>query len=536
MIISVKRAAALATTLSFLVTHTVFAGAVIPPSPSAELSTLVPEKISLPAELGTIQKQVFAGRDKPFLIYIQDAHAVMDAQQNIQKLIAYLQEKYGIDLVTLEAGEGPLDPTLLRAFPDAFLKTKVTEDYLKRGELNGAESAAILNPKQARYFGIEDWKLYEENYLAYLRAVEKQPEILKRLSAEKKRLDAERKNVFSAGLNEFHEKVEAFEDDRLPLADLLEFLSRNVPDPVKYPHLSSLTKSIHKEASDASVRRMAESFKKKYAARLEKQALMKFNERHQAFLAGGMDAGTFLKSLVETGKGLGLTPKLSSAMQERLGEVEMLSAIKGTRLFDELHSFLKDTRERFLTTDAQRTLSVKFEEIRFLKDLAFLQLTRDQWTDRANPAALRLLGPSLIAPAEAFYRTAIKRDEAFRRNLASLMKKEKSKAAILLAGGFHSEGFEETSRKAGYSYAIVTPKINSLQGHELYADVMQGKVSYKNYLQTTFYDAFMRHATLELVGGMNEPDFRRNMKVWRDEVIRALSKEGRIAEAGSYTV
>src|SRR3989338_3151532 len=119
------------------------------------------EKLVIPEELGSIQAEHRAGDGRPYVVYIQDAHAILDAQTKIEKLIGYLQEEYGFGLVALEGGEGELDPTLLRTFPDEFVKRRVMESYLRRGELTGAQMAAIFHPGNAAYFGIEDWKIYE---------------------------------------------------------------------------------------------------------------------------------------------------------------------------------------------------------------------------------------------------------------------------------------------------------------------------------------------------------------------------------------
>ena len=52
------------------------------------------DRIIIPEELGNIQTQFKAAGDVPFIILIQDAHAIPDAQVSIQKIIDYLQDKY----------------------------------------------------------------------------------------------------------------------------------------------------------------------------------------------------------------------------------------------------------------------------------------------------------------------------------------------------------------------------------------------------------------------------------------------------------
>lgn len=522
--------------------------------PAEGPSVLMPriDKISIPQELGSIEAKYQASEEKPFIVVIQDAHAIIDAQTNIQGLIRFFQEKYGIRLIAFEGDKGKLDPTLLRSFPDEFIKKKILNEYLDQGELTGTEMAAILNPKAAEYHGIEDWKLYEENYVAYLKTSQKKEAILKKLGEIKGKLDQERKQIYSVELNEFHEHVEAFQEEKSHLLELLKYLTglKSFTDSRSaihetYPHLAILLdsmakdESLQKESLDVSIRSLAESFKKKYAARLDKKEFMEFNENYQSYVTARMDPGSFLKFVVNLAHSKGLKPRLTPLMQELLGNAETLSTIKGTKLFDELQIFLAAIEEKLITKSDERETSKKYQRIRLLKDLASLELSRDQLEqyEKAPQEYLQLLDKTKdeLSPAIEFYRIARERDNAFHRNLVSLLKKEKAKAAIVLAGGFHANGIEKNIKKEGYSYALIMPKINSLTGQEVYSEIMQGKLSYKQYLETSFYDAFMRASSVKLFNEFNEPDFKKNLKLWRDEVIRQLSNEGRITQASQYT-
>lgn len=544
------RISALFTLMTFSFTDLAFAQPLlISPKSEALISNLLPAAISIPENLGTIQIQQKGGAENPFVVFIQDAHAVVDAQNNIQELIQYLNGKYGIDLVALEGGKGRLDPTLLRTFPDEFIKKKILKDYLDRGELAGAQMAAILNPKEEIYEGIEDWDLYQANYIAYLKASANRSELTAELKRVKLKTDSERRQVYSENLNDLHEQVDSFRSEKTHLLDFLKFLIRHKAVPRahwnEYPHLKPLLESVAMDESrragtlDAAVRKMAQGFKTKYAAKLAQKKLMKFNEIDQAYSAGSLDTGNFLKQMVEIAGEIGVSPKLSPSMKELLGQAETLSSLRGTKIFEDLDALIATLEEKYAASDAERDLVERYKKIRLLEDLIGLQLAKDQVEayQRAPESYRDILGglASQLTPAEEFYDLALRRDQAFHENLEKLLKKEKRKSAIVLAGGFHSTGFEKTLQASDYSYAIVTPKISSLYGHETYAGVMEGKLSYKKYLNTTFYDAFMRHSMLNMVKELDQPNFRKNLKLWRDDVIRKLAAEGRTAEAGEYT-
>ncbi len=561
------RIAAVLTAAIFGITNTGLAQTPVPMTldQKSAVGIILPADFKIPETLGSIQAR-FSDNvpGKPFVIIVQDAHGIVDAQNNIQKIIAHLQAAYGLNLIAIEGGDGRLDPTLFRTFPDEFVKKKIMDGYLRRGELTGSEMAAIFNPSEGLYHGIEDWNLYEENYFAYLRATQKKERILEGLKAARESLDKERLKVYASKLNEFHEQTGKFETENTYLPQLLKFLGSfegTRERLAQYSEIEKLFQSLEFEAEssekqgdlDAAIRPMAEAFKTKYLDRMTTQQAMVFHKYHQDFLTGQSDPAHFLQYLVNTGKSFGLKAKLTPSLARLLGHSQTLAAIKGTRLFDELESLLTEVENTLISTPEERELAKKYRHLNLLRDLAMLELTRHQWEElqalsdkrsavrkeTTNSFSLNAYPLSLTTdfqPALEFYRLALERDKAFRKNLAGLLKKEKSKTALVLAGGFHSQGLEQSLKEEGYSYAVITPKIQSLEGQETYADVMQGKgISYKPYLKTTFYDAFVKDASIRLASEFNEPEFRQKIRAWRDGVIRQLAKEGRITETKDYT-
>jgi len=153
------------------------------------------QELVVPPELGTIQEMDVGKRmsndgkfksgfsssvilppsSGKFVILIQDAHSIPDAQRSLAKLIEYFQEKYGVGTVALEGAEGKLDPTLFRMFPDAEKRKAVFDDYLATGELSGVAAASVLMQGKAEFVGIEDWRLYEEGVHAFLSVLGDRP-------------------------------------------------------------------------------------------------------------------------------------------------------------------------------------------------------------------------------------------------------------------------------------------------------------------------------------------------------------------------
>ncbi|MFA7001703.1 MAG: ATP-binding protein, partial [Candidatus Omnitrophota bacterium] len=502
-------------------------------------------KIEIPEALGHIEVQKRSSDQGPLVIYIQDAHAVVSAQNHIRELIAYLRGQYGINLVALEGGSGTLDPLLLRSFPDAFVKGQVFRRYLERGELTGASLSALLDEKDGTYAGIEDWKLYEDNYFAYRRALERQGGVLKALEIRRAESDRERQTAYSPEMNAFHEKTEAFRDERLSLPDFLKYLSAFSPLPPIGPELTAVMQSLEAEsnrpqgAADVSIKKMAEAFERKNLLQLTPQAQKEWSEKTQAWQTGALDSGSYLQYLIDAGRKAGLKPRLSPALREMAGQAQTLSMVKGTRLFGELEALLKDLTGRFAPDPGARELAARYERLRLLRDLARMEVTREQYEKfrSGSQAYLDEIPGSRenLLEAVEFYEIALERDAVFQERLETLMKERKTNAAIVVTGGFHARGFERALEKSGASYAIVTPKIDSLTGSAAYAGQMRGEFSFKKNLETSFYDAFMKHASGALSEELKGAELGKNLRAWREEVIRRLALEGRASESGAYT-
>jgi hypothetical protein len=196
---------------------------------SARAEILIPEfsvqdlsRITLPEHIGKIEER-FQGASDDFVWVIQDAHAVIDSQDKIHQTIQFLQEKAGTKLIAFEGADGRLDPTLFRAFPDAFSKEKTAREYLSRAELSGVEMAAIFNSKDAVYQGVEDQSVYDDNFAAYVRAAEEQKKVLTVLQEKQEVFDSSRKNIYSPELNLFHEEVQSLQEEKKGLLDFMKY-------------------------------------------------------------------------------------------------------------------------------------------------------------------------------------------------------------------------------------------------------------------------------------------------------------------------
>ena len=156
------RAVSTFTLLVFLLTELARAESLPPGTPAVKQRSepLAVESVTIPEAWGRIQES-YRGRDSsPAVVLIQDAHAVPEAQRNIQKIIDYLQRNHGLRWVALEGASGELAPQIFKSFPDKETLKKTFDRYFEDGELTGGAAAAIFNQEGGRYDWIEEWNLY----------------------------------------------------------------------------------------------------------------------------------------------------------------------------------------------------------------------------------------------------------------------------------------------------------------------------------------------------------------------------------------
>ena len=460
------------------VTWTTPAGAAPADMAAPVVSSL--DTLAIPAEIGSITREYGVrstakdSRVTPYashrtVILIQDAHAVIDAQENIAKILGHLQKSYGIRLAALEGAKGRLEPILLRTFPEPSVKRKVLAGYEKRAELSGPEMAAVLQEETTDFRGMEDWGLYEQNYFAYLRAQEKKGPLLTQWNAFKQTLDTERAKIYGPKLNEFQEARENFLTERASLVDLLIYLS-NFQNLLKtasgYQELPGLIASIGYEKSGKQdalvplVRKIADEFKVKYLRGLGVKTEMNFYNRYQAFMNGQITAGQMLQYLVRVGSENGKVVKLTPALKKLLGHAELLSEIKGSRIYDELQRFLPEVEASLITTPAQREISEKYQKLFLLKEMITLELTHEalaQYQKEPDAYLDLMADPAFkqnLVPALEFYQAALGRDQAFMGRIDAMMKDAKQKAVVVVAGGFHTNGLERILKEKGVAVRL----------------------------------------------------------------------------------
>ena len=73
------------------------------------------------------------------MVYIQDAHASLEAQDSIKNILHHLHQEYGLDLIFLEGAVGRLDADLIRFFKKESLNKKAAELFARESIIGATE-------------------------------------------------------------------------------------------------------------------------------------------------------------------------------------------------------------------------------------------------------------------------------------------------------------------------------------------------------------------------------------------------------------
>lgn len=530
---------------------------------SVQALPLDPAQINIPPEIGKVES-AFRGKEDKFIILIQDAHAIPDAQRSIQKLIGHFQNQYGVGLIAVEGAASALDPQIFRSFPDKKVLRGVFEKYHTEGELTGSTAAAIFNGTPAVYQGIEDWDLYEEGLYFYLLAMKNGEDLTQKLGAAEADLEARKQKTYSKALLDLDGVLKSFYEDDTTLVDVLRALS-DIRAPEQGSELGVIIEQIRQEGKGSSeieieVKRIADEIEKRLKTDEQQGArekLLLFNKKAQEYRTSQISPQAFVLFLKETIVADQIPLKLSDRLFGMVRNQKTLSQIEGTKLFEDIETYIARVKAGLFENEEQRKLDQETGRLEQVKKFIRLELRVKDWEviKGGYDGLKEILPVNSLAAHRSFYENAEKRDLIFSSNLAKMMDRQKTGRAILVAGGFHTEGVSRQLKEMGYSYAVVFPQIDSIPQQSLYREQMTGKVSWKDYIKVEdgkidIYSAFVRATRDRLIKENREkpsesapkvqpetlnPAAVQLLKSWRDQIIRDLSGAGKIEKAGGYT-
>ncbi|MDD5216607.1 MAG: UTP--glucose-1-phosphate uridylyltransferase [Candidatus Omnitrophica bacterium] len=509
------------TAVTFFVTNLAFpASANAQPVLAPSLNPTASFDAQIPYELGEISEQVLPGGSDKLLVHIRTSHGHYEAQKNIQKLLTFLGERQGRQLLFLEGAARKLRPELFRFFPrDQELNQKIIDALIRQGELTGAEAYLIEAREKAEGWGVEDFEAYRRNREAFKSVMLRQEALNGFLKKFYVAWEKAAYPEFSEDLRSLLYREKAYREGSLSHQSWLEILRRQAAEHLKtdlnsfwsqerWPILVRYTKLREMEGKldDAKVEKEKEIFFKGleiYSNHDETKEIIRKLEEITATAKrdGGRvpraDRSTPVRLIVERlmdklPENFPLTaayPNFKAYLQYLI----MAEELEAEGFNREIDRLTKGLFFACVRTKAEKKLLRVLFDYRLLEKLYRLELSRTEYLTiqkhqrRIRPTALAqfLSRQDLIQPdqdlwfkkAMGFYRGAIRREDWLVQNAVGKLVEKHQKQAILVTGGFHSEGVKERILKAGYAYVQITPRMTevSKKDHEIYLRAFLGK-------------------------------------------------------------
>lgn len=447
---------------------------------------------SLATAYGDVNEVYLAAdaKDRPLVIHIQDAHDQFDAQKNIARLIESLQNGAAISLVGVEGASGGFDLAPYRDFPRRQFIADAAENFLKSNLIAGPEFAGWTAENEPTLWGLENMGPYMANIQAFKDALPLQAELKNRFRVWHSQLDLLKFHLYSPEMREYDQRRAQQQAGELAIADYVRFLEKFHPENAssrahdRFPNIALFLQALDLEEglNFQLVEKERLVLVKQLSETLSPSQMNDLLSKSVLYRTGRLSYGGFHSFLAALCRRNGIDLNLYQQMSRYIRYVLISDRIRGGEILKELSGMEEAARAPWRGDSGFRELFDLAEDVRLVEKLTDFAMSPEDWKaygerrgEIANIAArletlsrrtkfhwreeeARPFFPDL-APFENFCARALERNSALVDNLLAKMASSGEKSAVLVAGGFHSEGVTALLKEKRVSYAVITPKI-----------------------------------------------------------------------------
>lgn len=458
---------------------------------------IVREEFFLPLKRGTMSA--------PLIVIIQDAHGNLEAQENIEGLLAYLSRAYGIDDVFLEGAAGMLEPGKFDFSESRELNEKAWKMLFERGVLSGADRHVLKQDSRDTVMGVEDESLYARD-----------------LSAFREVLD--QRNASEAFVEGLSAQLELLGSHYLA-KDLRGFLRSWWKYEKGDEALIGFCKKVVEKAKEACSVDLGDYRRQVEWPQLTRMAVLLGAEEKLDRDAAGREKTLCIQEMKEKGVNPGIVGRFEDSDGEKSlrvlfervfddpagGTISMdqypalmdwaricifKQEMSGEPLYEELNRMSGKILRSMAGTAEEKEIVSLYEELGLVRKLFRLELSRKDWD--AVRAEVKTISPAafgkrleelaidlsgrvsarrsknerrmelLFHRALKFYVLARERDRVFIDIALGSMKERKKNKAVLVTGGFHAEGLKRLMKESGIAFVDLQPIIRQELKDDLY--------------------------------------------------------------------
>lgn len=418
----------------------------------------------------------------PLIIHLQDVHEVEEAQRNLAGLLERLQTIRGISFVGLEGAVGPFDLDYFRSSSSTQTTRSLADTFLKLGYLTGPEVAGIVAAKVPTLWGIEDLPLYHGHIQAFERSEAGRAPVRQFLATLSAAAETARETIYQPALRALDDHRRAYVLHRESLGDYVTALwSALKGDKKAYPQGALLVKLLAQERvlDFKEVERQRMRLADVLAQRLAPADLDRLVKASLSYRSGRQTPGVYQRTLAALCRQNNIRLDAFGPLESYMGYVQGVDRLNSGELLEEFERLEAAALGDTAGTRAEKKLVEVFRGLTFFDKLTNHSLTPPEWAafkkssywlDEIQATLGHLQGrpvevsapPPDLSPYKEFCAKAEERNGALVKNVLAKMRTEKVNTAVLVAGGFHTEGMTALLREANVSYVVITPKISKV--------------------------------------------------------------------------
>ena len=459
----------------------------------------------IPSDLGQVV-ETWGTQPKVFLI--QDVHGHAEAQEKTHRLLEFLHKEKPIQKIYIEGGFGKLDPDLLRFFQKEEHNRKAAEILLKEGEIGGAET--FLLKENVPAYGLEDAELYLQNLEAFRELKQHRDDIKSALTLEFQKLREKGFRFASSELKMFFKEWMRYESRQEDLLRFLTFLESqsekklnlNLKHPrnqLMWPNLVRFFE-LKKREPKLDLVQAEEERQKLFVwakeAKIKKEWLYYLENPEEI-----KERRHFWESFYDQAERKGFLFEAYPHLTLFEGFKILESEIQSEHLYRELHLLRDRLLEKMIQTEKERDWIEQAKQLLWTQKLLKLELTRDEWKTALSVTAKQGAAISKYTKiALEFYELAVKRDQAMMQEFLKRHTPSSKKSSVLVAGGFHTQGFTSNLKERDIPYAVIRPTFQALSADKKYLESLLGRTSKLNpeYFQLRGLSWIVNWITLNL--------------------------------------
>ncbi len=472
-------------------------------------------KVLLPPDIGVV-KESFKGDGKFTVIHVQDIHSIAQVQNNIASIIELLKEKYGITTVAAEGVVDKIDACAFQSFPIKGVRDSVAKSFLKDGIISGVEYYSIANDNPVAIYGADNAQLYRKNLSAYLDVLAFEDDFVEIVGSLKATLDVYGDIVYPAEFKDFKKKIDKFSKsvDSLDMGEYVEFLvgMANKKDlglsGLEYLNLFLECKKLEAKFEYSKVNQEYSRFLGHLKGVLAGDELKELNKKDLECKINRVSQSDYYSFLLQTAGNKNLSLDDYPNFTHYVDYTVLLGKLHLGELLKECKRLEYAVSEKMLVSENQKnclefsraidilnkfhTLDLSPDDIAFMKSHAdmfvgekiYSFLNKESKTYKIKGLYIEDAGlfDKCVEGLTQFYFCAQQRDEVLVEKVLARMKENNSNVAVLIAGGFHTEGIKRSLRERNIGYNVVVPQVNSIPENNSYLELLTGQNQWETVL------------------------------------------------------